>query len=69
MKVIVTIIPADLVTNSLLSPFGSFLQTRKPKARIRFLASRWSGNDKYFYFLFIACRALLKSHAKFNRLL
>ena len=33
-----------------------------------FSASWWSGNEKYFCFLFIASGALLQSHAEFNRL-
>ena len=66
MKRIATIIPTDLVTNSLLSSFWTFLQT---KTRIRFSASWWSGNEKYFCSLFIASRALLQSDAEFNRLL
>ena len=68
MKVIATIIPTDLVTNSLLSSF--FLSYNyKPKTRIKFSASWWSGNKKYVCFLFIASRTLLLSHAEFNRLL
>ena len=39
------------------------------KTRIRFLASWWFGNKKYFCFLFIASHALLQSYAEFNRLL
>ena len=66
MKIIVTKIPADFVTNSLLSSFCPFLQA---KTRIRFSASWWSGSKKYFCFLFIASRALLQSHTEFNRLL
>ena len=60
MKKIVTIIAPDLVTNSLLS---SFCLSYKPKTEIRFSASWWSGNEKYFFFLFIASRALLESPA------
>ena len=66
MKIIVAIIPTDPVTNSRLSSLCPFLQT---KIRIRFSARWWSGNDKYFYFLFKASRALLQNHAEFNRLL
>ena len=51
MKIFVTIIPKDLVTNSFLS---SFLLFYKPKTRIRFSARWWSGNEKYFCFLLIA---------------
>ena len=39
----------------------------KPKTRIWFSASWWSSNEKYFCFLFIGSRALLQSHAEFNR--
>ena len=48
---IVTMIPTDLVTHVLLSSFCPFLQTKK---RIRFSASWWSGNEKYFCVLFFA---------------
>ena len=44
-KIIVAIIPTDLVTNSLLFSFCPFLQTRK---KVRFSASWFSGNKKYF---------------------
>ena len=44
-KIIVAIIPTDLVTNSLLFSFCPFLQTRK---KIRFSASWFSANKKYF---------------------
>ena len=67
MKIIVTIIPTDLVTNLLLSSF--FFLSYKPKTRTWFSASWWSGNEKYFCFLFIGSRALLQSHAEVNRLL
>ena len=43
MKIIVTIISPSLVTSSLSSLFV-FLQ--KPKTRIKFSASWWSGNEK-----------------------
>ena len=49
--------------------FIFFLFSYKPKIRIRFSASWWSGTEKYFCFLFIASRALLQSHAQFNRIL
>ena len=35
----------------------------KPKTRIRFSTSWWSGEENYFCFLFIASRALFQSHA------
>ena len=66
MKIIVTIIPTDLVTNQLLT---LFVLSYKPKTRIRFSASWWTGNEKYFRFLFVASRAQLQSHVEFNRLL
>ena len=53
MKIILTITPTGLVSES----------------RIRFSPSWWSGNKKYFWFLFIASRPLLQSHAEFSRLL
>ena len=46
-----------------------FFLSYKPKAKIRFSASWWSGNEKYFCFLFIANRALLQGDAEFKRLL
>ena len=46
-----------------------FVLSDKPKTRIRFFASWWSGSKKYFCFLFIAIRVLLKIYADFNRLL
>ena len=69
MKIIVTIIPSYLVRNLLLSCFFFFFISYKPKRRIWFSASWWSVNEKYLCFLFIARRALLQSHAEFNRLL
>ena len=63
---IVTKIPTDLVRNL---PLSCFFISRKPKTRIRFLASWWSDNEKYFCFLFIANHALLQTQAEFNRLL
>ena len=65
MKIIVTMIPIDLYANLLLS---SFCPSYKPKTKIRFSASWWSGNEKYFCFLFIAS-PLLQSYAEFNRLI
>ena len=60
MKIIVTIIPTELVTN-LLYPIFVLSVTR-----IWFSAGWWSDNKKYFCFLFIASRALRQSHAEFN---
>ena len=45
-----------------------FVFSQKPKTRINFSASRWSGNKKQFCFLFMANCALLRRYAKFNRL-
>ena len=56
MKIIVTVIPTDLVTSLL-------------KAGIWFSPSWWSGNEKYFCFLFTVSPALLQSYAEFKRLL
>ena len=52
MKIVLTGNLTDLVTNFALSC--------KPKTRTRFLTSWGSGNEKYFCFLFIESRALLK---------
>ena len=41
------------------SPFFFSFFPYKPKTRIRFLASWWSGNEKCLCFLFIASHALL----------
>ena len=49
-------------------PFLSFLTNQKQESGFQLL-SWWSGNEKYFCFLFIASRVLLQSHAEFNRLL
>ena len=65
-KIIVIIIPTDLVTNVLLS---IFVLSQKPKTRIKFSASWWPGNEKCFCSLFTASGALLQSHAEFSRLL
>ena len=65
MKIIVTTIPTDLVTNRF---YPLFALPYKQKT-IMFSASRLSGNKKYFCFLFTASHALLQSHAEFNRLL
>ena len=66
MKIIVTIIPTDLVTNSLLSSFCPFWQA---KNKNQVFSNWWSGNEKYFCVLFKASCALLQSHAKFNTVL
>ena len=63
---IVTKISPSLNINSLLSLFCPFLETKK---RIKFLASWWSGNEKNFCLLFLACHTLLQKYAEFNGLL
>ena len=63
MEIIVTIIPANVVSNSLY-PF--FVLSWKPKTRIKSLASWLSASKKYFCFLFIASRTLLQRYAEFN---
>ena len=67
MKIIVSKIPTDFVTNLLLFILCPFIQTKNKN--LFFLASWWSGNEKYFCFLVIASPALLQSHAEFNRIL
>ena len=66
MKINVTIIPTNLVTNSLLSFVCPFVETKNNN---QISASWWSGNEKYFCLLLIASRALLQRYAEFNRLL
>ena len=46
-----------------------FVLSEKPKTRIKFQVSSWSGNEKYFCFLFKSSRALLSNHTEFNRFL
>ena len=64
MKIIVTLIPIDLVTNWLLS---LFVFSYEAKTEVNFSESWWSGNKKYFCFLFIASRPLLQRHADFYK--
>ena len=64
----VTIIPTNLVTNTLLSLFCPFVKTKKKK-KIKFSTSWWSGNENYFCFLFIATLAPLQRYSEFNRIL
>ena len=47
MKIIVTIIPTNLISNSILSPF----YPKKPKKRIKFSVNWWSGNNKIMSFV------------------
>ena len=64
MKIIVTSVPTDLVTNSLLSSFCSFLQTKNKNLGFQQVDGLVPRNS----FLFIASRTLLQSRAEFNRL-
>ena len=65
MKTIVTIIPTNLISNySLLSAFCLFLDTRNKNQIFGYC---WSGNDKYYCFLFKVSHTLLQNHAEFNR--
>ena len=66
MKIIATIIPTNVVANTLL-PF--FVRLKEPKTKIKVSASWWCGNENYFCFLFISARALLQRYAEFNKLL
>ena len=61
MKIIITVIPGDLVTN-----WSLFVLSYRPKTGIRFSASWCPGNEKN---LFKASHALLLSHAEVNRIL
>ena len=48
MKIIATGNPTDLVTNLLSSSFCPFYKT---KTWIKFSASSWPANEKYFFFV------------------
>ena len=65
MKLILTIIPTNLVTNSHLSLFGPLVTSENKIQIFR------SGNKKYFIFFVYSesCHALLQRHADFNKLL
>ena len=65
MKIIVTIIPEDLVTNSSLSSFWPFLQAKNKNQGSQQVGSLVTRN---ICFLFIASCALIQNHAEFNRL-
>ena len=67
MKMIVTIIPINLVTNLLFNLFLVFHGNQKQESNIS--ASCRSGKEKYFCFFFIASRVLLQKHVEFSRLL
>ena len=47
----------------------SFFSSNEPKTRTISLGSWWSGNKKYFRFLFIASHTLFERHAEFNNFL
>ena len=61
MKIIVTKIPTNLVTNSLLHLFWPFLETKNKDQIFNQLVVR---NGKYFCFLFIVNHALLQTHVE-----
>ena len=64
MKIIVTIIPTDLVTNLLLSSFCPFQKQESGFQQVGGLVTRNISD-----FLSVTSRAILQSHAEFNRLL
>ena len=66
MKMIVTAIPRYLVTNFAFMLFFSFLLNQKQESGFQQVGGRVTRNN---CFLFIASRALLQSHAEFNKLL
>ena len=66
MKIIVTVIPKNLVTNLLFSSF-SFLTNLKQESGFWQVGGLVTRNISVF--LFIESRALLQSHTEFNRLL
>ena len=53
----INLIPSNLVINLFLS---FFVLLEKIKIRVKFLASCWFGNKKYFCVLFIGSCAVLK---------
>ena len=59
MKINETTIPTDLVINLILFLFCLSIETRN---KYQVSASWWSGNEKYFCFLFTASRALLQRY-------
>ena len=62
MKIIVTIIPTNLVTNSLLFLFCPFIETKNKNQVFSKLVVWQQG---IVCFLFISSRALLQRYAKF----
>ena len=67
MKIIVTIIPSDLVTKFVFILFLPFLANKKQESGLQQVHGLVTRNISVF--LFIASRGLLQSHAEFNRLL
>ena len=67
MKIIVTIIPSDLVAKFVFILFLPFLANKKQESGLQQVHGLVTRNISVF--LFIASRALLQSHAEFNRLL
>ena len=66
MKIILTMIPTDLVTNLLLFSFCPFLKT-KNKNQVLSKLVIWQ--REIFLFLFITTRVLLQIHIEFNKVL
>ena len=56
----INLIPSNLVINLFLSFFVLLVKT---KIRMKFSASCWFGNKKYFWVLFIASRALCQGYS------
>ena len=61
-----TLLPSNLIQLFLLL-LSSFQQ--KPKARIKFLESQWSGNEEHLLILFIVGSSLPERNTEFNRYL
>ena len=69
MKIIVTMIPTDLVKNLFLSSFCPFLQTKNKNLVFSGLVTTHISFIYIYIYIYIASRALLQSHAEVNRLL
>ena len=67
MKIIVTIIATNLVTNFVFILLFTFLTNQKKESGFQQVDG--VVNEKYFCFLFTVSRALLQSHTEFNRIL
>ena len=67
MKIIVTVIPTDIVTKFAFILFLSFLENQKQESDFQQVDGLVTRNISVF--LFIASRALLKRYAEFRRLL